>query len=531
MARGEEEARPEARGAGAAPSELAAASTGTTIASTDVPATTHHGEGVGDAAATAGRLGAGEGEGEAKDSSDDDSDGRDNNRARGARDGTVEPVQDGQLGSAASPASSTRDRDERDGGGPNDSGDNVDDDRPGGGNLATPAAAGSSVRQHASSPTIEFCSLRSAAAAKIQSLVRMSQAYKEYERKWNEAWNASRGARRARRRARNALKNANHPMAAMAQGGVEVGDVAADQVVVGNAAVDQAVAGNAAVDQAVAGDAAAAAGSGSTANQAAPGDNAATVRQGAAVEDVAAEPGQEGKLGDAPPRVGGTSRPRKAPVARRNTGTVVAKARTPKSPLPASRAEDRRGEAHALAGVEAGGEPAGSGGAASRRGGQAQERWQVRLHCDHWKERRRELPIRNHREGTQGLAPLVGPGPSSKQCKRGADKDPNEDDPELSARNALAEAVGKQRPSTEAEHRQVIRIGVRAVASAGKGTGVPTSADSNGAKRTSGYYASSEEKVRRERYQALCVQAGPRCPAPSTVAAGTQLPSVRRPRA
>ncbi|CAN0211331.1 unnamed protein product [Ectocarpus sp. 6 AP-2014] len=486
MARGGEEVR---AGAGVAASEVAA--------STDVSATASPEDGVRDAAATAGRLGAGEGEGSAKDSSDDDdSDGRGN-------DGTAAPGPDGELGSAASPATTTGDRDERSGkreGGPRDSGDDdVGDDRAGGEKLATPIAAGSSTHLQASSSTIEHCSMRSTAAAKIQSLVPMFQACKRYERAWNDAWNANRGARRARRRARNALKNTNHPVAAMEQGGAIVGGVEVDQaVVVGQAAV----AGDAAVDQAAVRDVEGEAGAASAGIEAVAGDNAAMVRQGAAVGDVAAEPGYEDKLADAPPRMAGTSRPNKASMARRTTGAVVTKARSPKSPPPAVRAQDRRGEALALDGVEAGGKAARPGGGASRHGGKTcRERRQARLRGDHCKESRRGLSIENNRKGTQGLPPRVGLGASSNWCKHGADEGPGEGDPELPARKALAGAVGTHSPRTEAEYRQVIRIGVRAVASAGEGGGLPTSADSYRDKLTS-RYASSEEKVRLGRDKA-----------------------------
>ncbi|CAM9217584.1 unnamed protein product, partial [Ectocarpus sp. 12 AP-2014] len=510
MARGGDERR---AGAGGAASEVAAASTRTTVASTDVAATAPPEEDVGDAVATAGRLGAGEGEGSAKDSSGDEGDGRD-------KVGTTEPGQDGELGSAASPASSTRNRNERSGkreGGPRDSGDDdVDDDRAGGGKLATPAAAGSSTHQQASSSTIELCSMRSTAAAKIQSLVRMFQAYKRYERARNDAWTANRGGSRARRRARNALKNANHPVAAMGQGGAIVGGGAVDQAAV---AVDQAVVGDVAVDQAAVGDLGGEAGAASSRNEAVAVDNAAMVRQGAAVGDVATKPEQEDKGADAPPRVGGTSRTNNASVARRTTGAVVAKARSPKSPLPAVRAQDRRSEALAFDGVEDGGKAAGPGGGASRRGVQVQEGSQTRLRGDHWKERRRGLPIGINRKGTQGLAPRVGLGASSKWCKHGADGGPGEDDPELPARKALAGAVGTHSPSTEAEYRQVIRIGVRAVASAGEGGGVATSADSHRDKLTS-RYAFSDEKVRLGRDKAGDFGRQPRCPAHNAVTAG-----------
>ncbi|CAM9563654.1 unnamed protein product, partial [Ectocarpus sp. 12 AP-2014] len=506
MARGGDERR---AGAGAA-------STRTTVASTDVAATAPPEEDVGDAAATAERPGAGEGEGSAKDSSDDESDGRD-------KVVTTEPGQDGELGSTASPVSSTRNRNERSGkreGGPRDSGDDdVDDDRAGGGKLATPAAAGSSTHQQASSSTIELCSMRSTAAAKIQSLVRMFHAYKRYERAWNDAWNANRGARRARRRARNALKNANHPVAAMGQGGAIVGGVAVDQEAV---VVDQAVVADVAVDQAAVGDLGGEAGAASSRKEAVVGDNAAMVRQGAAVGEVAAEPGQEDKVADAPPRVGGTSRTNKASVAHRNIGAVVAKARSPKSPLPAVRAQDRRGEALAFDGVEAGGKAAGPGSGADRRGVQVQEGSQARLRGDHWKERRRGLPIGTVGEkgmGTQAFAPRVGLGASSKWCKHGADEGPGEGDPELPARKALAGAVGTHSPSTEAEYRQDIRIGVRAVAFAGEGGGVATSADSNRDKLTS-RYAFSEEKVRLGRDKAGDFGLQPRCPAHNAVTAG-----------
>ncbi|CAM9404414.1 unnamed protein product [Ectocarpus sp. 6 AP-2014] len=50
---------------------------------------------------------------------------------------------------------------------------------------------------------------------------------------------------------------------------------------------------------------------------------------------VAAKPGKEGKLGGPPPRVADTSRLKPASVVRRNTGTVVTKVYSPKSPLPA----------------------------------------------------------------------------------------------------------------------------------------------------------------------------------------------------
>ncbi|CAN0096964.1 unnamed protein product, partial [Ectocarpus sp. 4 AP-2014] len=313
-ARGGEDVR---AGAAAAAAEVAA--------STDVFSTAPPEEGVGDAAATAGHLGAGEGEGSAKDSN---SDGRD-------KDDTTESGQDGELGSTASPASTTRDRDERSEegeGGPRDSGDDdVDDDRAGRGNLATPAAAGSSIHLQASSSTIELCSMHSTAAAKIQSLVRMFQASKRYERAWNDAWNANRGARRARRRARNALRNANHPVAAMGQGGAIVGGVAVDQAAV---VVDQAVVGDVAVDQAAVGDLGGEAGAAPSEKEAVAGDNAAMVRQGAAVEDVAAKAEQKDKVGDPPPRVGGTSRLEPASVARRTTGAVVSKVCGPQSPLP-----------------------------------------------------------------------------------------------------------------------------------------------------------------------------------------------------
>ncbi|CBJ28380.1 hypothetical protein Esi_0104_0032 [Ectocarpus siliculosus] len=506
MARGGEEVR--AGAAGAAASEVAA--------STDVSATASPEDGVGDAAATAGRLaatagrlGAGEGEGSAKDSSDDDdSDGRGNG-------GTAVPGPDGELGSAASPATTTRDRDERSGkreGGPRGSGDDdVGDDRAGGEKLATPIAAGSSTHLQASSSTIELCSMRSTAAAKIQSLVPMFQAYKRYERAWNDAWNANRGARRARRRARNALKNTNHPVAAMGQDGAIVGGVEVDQAVV----VDQAVAGDAAVDQAAVGDVGGKAGAASAGIEAVAGDNAAMVRQGAAVGDVAAEPGQEDKLADAPPRMAGTSRPNKASMARRTT-----KARSPKSPLPAVRAQDRRGEALAFDGVEAGGKAARPGGGASRQGGKTcRERRQVGLRADQCQESRRGLSIENNRKGTQGLPPRVGIGASSKWCKHGADEGPGEGDPAFPARKALAGAVGTHSPSTEAEYRQVIRIGVRAVASAGERGGLPTSADSNRDKLTS-RYASSEEKVRLGRDKARDFERQPRCPAHNAVTAG-----------
>ncbi|CAM9190002.1 unnamed protein product, partial [Ectocarpus sp. 13 AM-2016] len=302
MARGGDERR---AGAGGAASEVAAASTRTTVASTDVSATAPPEEDGGDAAATAGSLGAGEGEGSAKDSSDDESDGRD-------KVDTTEPGQDGELGSAASPASSTRNRDER-------------CVCVKGEDLKTSSAirarqptaedgpsqsSGRQVTRHQESHWVGFIVGESTLCTREVHLTSPS-ARKTVEVKRSHSTVSKPAARQPGQKARPTLSAGRR-----AKNDVKLGSAATPASRTSDGAKSSARKTVGVKRSHV---------SKPAASQ--PGQAA-----GPAV--VAAEPEQEDKVADASPRVGSTTSATKASVAHRTTGAVVAKARSPKSPLP-----------------------------------------------------------------------------------------------------------------------------------------------------------------------------------------------------
>ncbi|CAM9492703.1 unnamed protein product, partial [Ectocarpus fasciculatus] len=278
MARGGEEAR---AGAGsAAASEVAAASTAIAAASTDVAAAAAApAAGVGGAAATTGSLGAGEGEGGGKDSSDDDSDGRDKDRARGSRDGTAGP---GQGGSAVSPGNSTKNRGER-------------------------------------------CSHALYKNTRIKKLINV---YPNARPLRNVCYtprplSASPSARKT-----IGVKRSYSPMSKTAAS--QPGKAARPPVTAARGAKKGGKLGSAAISAGRTSDdgkspiraTVGAKRSGSHLSKPAASQPGLAARSAV----VAAKPGQEGKLGDAPRRVGGTSSLKPVPVARRNAD-IVTKAR------------------------------------------------------------------------------------------------------------------------------------------------------------------------------------------------------------
>ncbi|CBJ28374.1 hypothetical protein Esi_0104_0013 [Ectocarpus siliculosus] len=291
-------------GVGAGASKVAAASTGTTAASTDVAATAHRGESVGNVAATTGRLGAEAGEGAAKDDSDEDSDGRGKDCIDGARDGTVGPGQDGKLGSAASPAGNTR------------------DERSFASKTVGVKCSHSTSKPAASHPgEAAGPSVTAARRAKIGGKL-ISGA--------TPASRTSDGEKSSARKTVGVKRShVSKPAASQPGEATRPTLTAARRAKIGGKLISGATPASRTSD-----------GKKSSARKTV-GVKRSHVSKPAASQPgeaarptvVAAKPEQEDKVGDAPPRVGGTSRLKPASVARRNTGTVVAKVRSPKSPL------------------------------------------------------------------------------------------------------------------------------------------------------------------------------------------------------